>query len=221
MAEMTWLQRQGLTPVKATVIVVLSIVLVAVICYQFAGDDGPQHTANRSEGARAHRQSASRASVAPKANAPVRGRTAAADRQNGRTGSPDDRRPGPAWPTLSLADVLANNPLTRPTRLTARIEAVRASRVAENRPEETEDGPSESDREQKRLEVQRRREAVLTRLIADGVEVMIRGRHGKTALIGSKWTHVGDVIEGFIIRDIRPDGVVLGEPEAPAAERTR
>jgi hypothetical protein len=61
-------------------------------------------------------------------------------------------------------------------------------------------------------------DAFLDQLHQEGVQAVIgSARNGRAALVGSRVVRVGDVLGGFRVVGIEPDGVVL---ERPADEHT-
>ena len=77
--------------------------------------------------------------------------------------------------------------------------------------EETQEGSEDNE---DRARVIADREETLRELQQQGVHAVVLGRSGKMAIIGSAGVRVGDVIEGFLVKEITTDGVILVERDA-------
>jgi hypothetical protein len=62
-------------------------------------------------------------------------------------------------------------------------------------------------------EERQRRPETLEKLRGQGVQLVVIGQRERTAMLGSRTVQVGDIVEGFRVKEIHPHGVVLEEPE--------
>ena len=100
----------------------------------------------------------------------------------------------PPWPEIPLATVLQHDPF-RPLRSAAR-------------------SPQTADRDVVASDTLARH-AAREQMVDDlRVELIVAGNRSKMAKINSRLVRVGDAIEGFVVKDIRADGVILVEQDA-------
>ena len=112
--------------------------------------------------------------------------------------------PRKLWPRIPVEEVLQHDPLKLPAFLAVNTGG---SAVSEH------DQSSTQAQTRANAEAEmRQRHAKLTLLQQQGVNVIVSGPHGTSAMIGARQVHVGDDIDGFVITEIRPDGVVLTDP---------
>lgn len=191
MAEKTLFQRCGLTPVKSGMIVVLSIVLMAVVWGQCGGTDQKERRVEATPDAAktpARRNSARQAS---------RSKTVAAVAP-----LPPRAVPVRAWSRISVDEAIQFNPFRLPDSL------------AGASPEVTEAERNELARDsQEQIDLEAQRRALRKTLLNEGVSMVVIGPHGKSAYLGNQLIREGDVVQGFIVKEIGPNGVVLIDPE--------
>ena len=180
-------QLSGAFRTNLSLIVVLTIVLVGVLWMQFGGG----------EHAVSDREKVGGTAVAPSVEAPSRRRPTQPTSANEKIGIA--RR---LWPQLSDADAMNHDPFAAPdarlessTPDSAEDEGISAVEVARRR-----------DEEEQRLA---RRKKALATLQKRGMTVFIQGTDGAAVTIGSRVVRAGDVIDGFRVLAITPDGVVL------------
>ena len=190
MAEKTMLQRYGLTPVKSGMIAVLSIVLVAVVWGQFGGTDQKERSVEAKSDA--PRSPARRNSARPASRST---KIAAVAELSPRT------VPAKAWSRISVEESIQFNPFQLPGSLAgASPEATEAER----------NDLARHSQEQNDVEEQRR--ALRISLLNEGVSMVVVGPHGKSAYLGNQLIREGDMVHGFIVKEIGPNGVVLIDP---------
>ena len=184
MAETNWLKRNGMTTGRLALIGVLAVVLVVVLICQFGGRDGTT-AAKRKPRART-----------------ATGRGASAGKgASGKTGSkpvPTHRKAKP-WPVFQAHEVAAFNPFRVPHRLLT-PQPVAPSGAAQ--PAELAQRAASQEAEAKRLDA-------VAALQSMGVEMIVSGYGGEVAIIGSRVVRVGDLIQGFRVKEIDVDGVTL------------
>ncbi len=187
MTDASQMQRWGLTPVKATVIALLAIVLLVVIAVQWSDRIG-------FTSATPPRMSDEGKEVAKRSTDMTRSTVASTVK------TAQQRKP---WPSISVDEIIQYDPLLVPEAL-----AEHRSNAA-NQPPTTMVERTEVDEQ---AEMARRRESARKAIQQLGVRVVISGKRGAVATIGSRTVRVGDVIDGFVIEDIRTDGVILADP---------
>ena len=112
------------------------------------------------------------------------------------------------WPTFVLTEVLKYDPFaisstlipppTNPEipderQLGKKLAAVGLSIVKQQETEE------------------KQREETIKHLQVQGVNIVLIGSNSKHAVVGSQMVTIGDTLYGFVVSDIRPDGVILAE----------
>lgn len=178
-------KKSSLTPAKGALIAILSRILVVVLVSQFASGSGntvPQST---------------RSIAKPKLT------TANATQQKPiqQNSVPQTPAPQDPWPRLSLDDVIQHDPFALPTSWQGEQRQRISTKAAHGN--EVED------------EILREHEEQLLETLSDlreqGVSLVVTGKHGKSAMIGSRRVEVGDMVSGFVVKDIQADGVILEE----------
>ncbi len=184
MEELNQMQRWGLTPAKAVVIAALAVVLIVVVAVQWFGGQDPEIAKSprtvAAEGGQAARPVGTTQRDVP----------STAERVSQRT----------PWPSIPIDDIVQYDPFRVPEALMEHCSDA-ASGLSDSlakRPEEEQQAEAEKQRESARKTIQQA-----------GVRVIISGTRGTVATIGSRTVRVGDVIDGFVIEDIRTDGVVM------------
>jgi hypothetical protein len=185
MAKQSWMERVGVTPGKAILIAVLSVVLIGVLVSQLVGTDEPNEVASAA-GKPAPRR--------PRAKVPLN-RTAAATTP---TASRSSWRP---WEQISVEEAIQFNPLQLPAGL--EIAALSAAPAQVD--------PAQAEK-QHALALERMK--VRQQLLDAGVRMIVVGPHGKSAYIGEQLVREGDVIDGFLVKTIRADGVEFVDTHA-------
>lgn len=122
---------------------------------------------------------------------------------------------GPArpWPVVSFHDAVRYDPFATPAEFIARAAA------AEEQQQSRVQGAVQRAQQQAPADADARRQQALETLRAVGVSAILSDGREPVALIGSQMVRVGDVLQGFRVVAIGPEGVTLGEPEggfAPA-----
>jgi len=183
----------GLTPTKAVLIGVLTIVLVGVLYWQFAGS-------NSTVAAPVAAESRRRPAAAPAAK-PTTATTAPKNNQSEskpvvEVASIVDPK---AWKSPPLADVVAYDPFALP--------ATFPKPQAANSKSGKGDGlvaAAQADDARKMAEAVAQLEMQLRELEQRGVQVIVRDRDQYAAMIGDRVVHVGDEIDGFTVTVIDP-----------------
>ena len=189
-------ERTAATPTKLGLIVVLSVVLLAVLGYQLVG---PKPSPPALRDALERRRTA-------KEGSPVEARGVAPNRPVVAPVNPQARPK--RWETVSLSDALLWDPFALPPALRLALR--------KGQPAESAAAPEVDQREQnRRLELQRRREATLAALREKGVGMILATRDGSVATVGSRQVKVGDVLDGLRVVEIGPSGIVLVEEDTP------
>jgi hypothetical protein len=188
----------GATPGKLALIGVLAVMLVAALYVQFApsGEDVPEIGATSPAPAK-QRPSASRpaASEAEKGNAEAKS-------QEWLIETVDRRQ----WKSPPLADVARYDPFALPAAFPQPVSS------ADIGPGSPEDGVISADAtmsEDLRAQTIADVEEKLAELKQRGVRVIIQGRNRAAAVIGDRTVHVGDVVDGFTVKAIKAEGVVV------------
>jgi hypothetical protein len=130
---------------------------------------------------------------------PAGSRTVAAPGNNGATKPPTLAA---AWPTFSLATVQEFDPFAKPPSAAADRGAPQSSgHVGSAAPK------TPADAENKRIE----RDRVLAEVQKEVVRIIVGTDRGFVAIVGTKTIHVGDQLHGFLVKEIKANGVVLEE----------
>jgi hypothetical protein len=196
--QKTLAQQTGASPQKLALIGVLAVILLGVLYIQFRPSEGeaPSESPRTARTERAPRRSSATATT---------GRDAAPD--DGK--SPEflletvDRR---QWKAPALGEVVRYDPFALPA---AFPQPVVATQLGSKGADGTVIAADAS------LDIESEAEAIaelqtkLTELQQRGVRVIIQGKKHATAVIGDRTVHVGDDVDGFTVKAIQPDGVVV------------
>ncbi len=176
------------------VVAVLVVILIVVLVVQFAG------------GA---------------ATSSHDGGNPAADGQARQTSNPPARETGKRtdahsssdpWLPISLERVIGYDPFRTPD---APTEDGPLDSSTDNEMEDEED-VDEEDAAALREQIEVARQAALAALTKQGVGTFLSGgKDGNLAVIGDRTVHTGDVIDGFRVIAIGPDGMVIEPVELP------
>lgn len=214
MSEVSWMERNGLTPAKLAGIGLLAVVFLVVAVVQLGPVFFPPHVEpklGKRAAARARANRRRRAATAA---------TAAAKPATPRRAAPP-AAPAHTWPELSLKETLDyGSPFALPSEMQAATDA----QLAAPPPAAATPGqPLEPD------EIRRRsqdRLAFVKQLQRRGVDVVLVGRGVAVATIGSMELREGDLLEGFRVQRITSAGIELveenplpaGQSAQPASE---
>lgn len=180
---------RGNSPLKLVLAAVLAVVFVVVVAVQFGGLSGGDEVGTTGSDRREDRQRPPRRAVID-ANVPASPQPAEAD------------RPAPQWPVLRLADVLEHDPFAVPAAFLGLQRADEAS------PREPHTETAARREELMRRQAEQKR--ILDALRQEGVKAIVGSpRHGHAAIVGSQTVRVGDLLSGFRVSAVEPDGVVL------------
>ncbi len=172
----------------------LMAVLVVVIALQFIGRS---------------RAAAAEAKRSPTADRPSTGGGAPGAATNDSAAA----TAGDPWKQASLEDAIDYDPFTRPVAF--RAESQRASPAATATALEDAEGERLERIEQARAA----RAAALDRLSQQGLHAFLAGgSEGNVAVIGTQPVRVGDVLNGFRVVAIDPQGIVVEPVEALEAD---
>jgi len=192
MSGKTETSRPVATPRQWTVVAGLAIVLVAVLLVQFTDIFGSETAEPKDPG------------KCPARPGPERGARELPD-AGPNTGEP--RAPKP-WPRFSPDEVLRFDPFALSPQVVER----------EGTKEETSKVSPEHGGDPRREELLRMRAAqaeALQELRLEGVQAVVGSRRdGHVAVIGSQVVRVGDMLDGFRVVRIDPDGVIVEQPPA-------
>jgi len=106
-------------------------------------------------------------------------------------GKNQQRQDKQIWPELALEEALAHDPFAKPAWLSGGVEE-------ETKPE---------------VDLSREKSLVLQKMQQEGASIVVISDKNKVAEIGAQWLRVGDVVDGYLITDITPEGVVLTVPQ--------
>ena len=180
---------RGTSPFKLVLAAVLAVVFVVVVAVQFGALSGADEVGTTGSDRREARREPPRRTVID-ANVPASPEPAKA------------RRPAPQWPALGLADVLEYDPFAVPA---AFLDLQRADK-ARQRERQTETAARREELMRRQAEQKR----ILDALRQEGVKAVVGSpRHGHAAIVGSQTVRVGDLLSGFRVTAVEPDGVVL------------
>jgi hypothetical protein len=178
--------RARVTTLQRLTVGVLAIVFLIVLVVQFlpAGDSSQPI------------DSGARPPDVPSQPAAAR-RGADAQAKNGGPKPPTLDHP---WPAFSLATVLEFDPFAKPTSLAADRGGIQqGGDVGKATLQKSEDA------EKKRIE----RERVLAEVRKEVVQAIVGTDRGFVAIVGTRTIHVGDRLHGFLVKEIRADGIIL------------
>ncbi len=189
--------KRAATPRQLVVIGVLAVTLAAVLIAQFGVPSaGPKQADSRGAGAKP----AGPATAAP---APM---PATASASAPSVVAPA-RPPAPPWPTFSADAAAQYDPFAMPEALTRQLTEARKSPDAlkSNNPASTRNARADS----------------LAALRSKGTAAVLRSERGAAAVIGSRVVRVGDVVEGYRVVSIDPQGIMLEpiDPHKPPEKR--
>jgi len=187
---------------------ILAVVFAVVLFIQFGGDASPVCSGS------ADRVVSSPGKLASSAVAPARNR-GASNKQPRRKASPGSVAGGSRpWPVVSLEEAVRYDPFATPPQFIAQIAAAEEQQRAQAQAQ------AHLAQAQTRADADARRKEALELLRAAGVSAVLSDGREHVALIGSRVVRVGDMLEGFRVVAIGPEGVLLGEPEGgfPSAE---
>jgi hypothetical protein len=195
-------KRIGLTRVKAAVIAVLAVALIAVIYIRFgSADDGVPATLAEPAGSSTLPEVAAPALPAPAVIAEAPDPTTQAalpDQQTAVTAQFDEAK----WKPPELTMVVAYDPFALPSEFPQPVRTAVGEETAGG-----EDGSDAAEAAAKLAEAIESLQTELRTLQERGVHVIIRGRDQYVAMIGDRTVHVGDEINGFTVTSIEADGV--------------
>jgi len=193
MSRETETSRPVATPRQWTVVAGLAIVLVAVLLVQFTDIFGSEA---------AEPKDASKHAAQPPE--PERG----AREVPGTSRSTGEPRAPKPWPRFSPEEVLRFDPFALPSQVAER-EGSREETSKVN-PEHGEDP-----RREELLRMRAARAEALQELRLEGVKAVVGSRRdGHAAVIGSQVVRVGDMLDGFRVVRIDPEGVIVEQPPA-------
>jgi hypothetical protein len=184
--------RSRATPRQVALVAVLSVVFVVVLIMQFGGSSGAEQATER-------RQASAR---------PVRTPSAATASGGMETTEQRGKLPpsGRSWPTLEPKQVLSHDPFRVPADFTADEETAGPT-------SETELDPEAASRQAEAARRQAEQQRTLAKLREQGVTAIVgTTKGGRVAVVGSQVVRVGDVLEGFRVIAVEPDGLVLQLP---------
>lgn len=190
--QLTWMERNNVTPGKLILIGLLAVVFLGVVGYQlgplfFRGGPGVAVVATEP---RRQREAAQATTNETKPNEAQAGgetvdKVVSVPRRNS------------VWPTIALEDAIRHDPFRMPVSVR---DAILAERQRNEQPEvETESVD----------EVIARREALLVVMVKQGVDVVIVDGETAVAAIGELELRVGDVFDGLLVKSITRNGVEL------------
>lgn len=198
MADQSLSKQLGASPKKLVLVGVLAVILAAVLYRQFVMSSDDEALAPRV---------ASRAERLP--------RTKAANTKNltpaGTTGGKSsewlietvDRR---QWKSPALSDVVRYDPFALPAAFPQPVVAAVPGMKLPDGTVVSADATMDVD---KQAEVIAGVQTKLAELQQRGVRVIIQGRKQAAAVIGDRTVHVGDDVDGFTVKAIQADGVVV------------
>jgi hypothetical protein len=193
--------RIGGSPKKLVLIGVLAVVLMGVLYVQFGRSSEGEAPAAPAEATSAQRPSQATVHAAGAAKA-----AAAVGDVNEWLLEPIDR---PQWKTPELAKVVRYDPFALPAAFPQPAGVAGVSGTATMLP----DGvivASEADMtEEQRIQSIKEIQAKLTELKQRGVRVIVSARKEAVAVIGDRTVRVGDDLEGFTVKAIHTNGVVV------------
>ncbi len=183
MAEQpTLLQRIGASPGKLIVVALLAVILVVVLVWQFGGG-GSESTQQAKPADKATvEQPATSKSSNPITTAIESSTLSAAN-----------------WPTVSLDEALGHDPFALPAVLRRGTPESGTNPSANSEADEDEPPPLQLSE-------------TFTKLQSEGVGIILQSNGRRIAAIGSRAVHVGEVVEGMRVVDIRPDGTIVFVP---------
>jgi hypothetical protein len=198
--QKTLSQPSGATNKKLALIGVLAVVLIGILYAQYGTSFGGEG-AEESSGALAIRR-------------PTRPRSAKSVEQQSTAETQDgpsaewliksvDQRP---WKSPPLSDVVKYDPFALPAAFPQPMVVTDAGVVSPDGTVIAADATIDADKQAAALA---KIESKLAELQQKGVRVIIQGRKQATAVIGDRTVQVGDDVDGFTVKAIQADGVVV------------
>jgi hypothetical protein len=182
------------TPRQLALVAVLSVVFVIVLVVQFSGGSAAEQATEPHQARKPQVQTPPAATASRGTEATQQGRKL--------------QEAGRPWPTLESKEVLSYDPFAAPAGLSP-DNAAADSALEENL--EAEAAARQAEAAERRAEQER----TLTKLQGQGVTAIVgTTKRGRVAVVGSQVVRVGDVLEGFRVIAIEPEGVVLQLPVA-------
>jgi hypothetical protein len=196
--QKTLAQQTGASPQKLALIGVLAVILLGVLYVQFrpSDDEVPVEAPRTAQAGRAPRRS-SAATKASRETAPTDGK------------APEfllesvDRR---QWKAPALDEVVRYDPFALPA---AFPQPVVAAQFGARGADGVVVAAETSDNIESEADAIAELQSKLAELQQRGVRVIIQGKKHATAVIGDRTVHVGDDVDGFTVKAIQPDGVVV------------
>lgn len=184
--------KTGASPRQLALVAVLAVIFVIVLIVQFGGSSDARETP-KSEGAADRPSQTAGAEEGP---------AAASAQESAAPPQPADQE----WPILQPDDVLRYDPFATPAAFALPNEAGQPT------PDLPPGAQALSQQAQAALK-KAEQERTLTRLRQEGVKTIVGSRdQGRVAVIGTRTIHVGDLVDGFRVIAIEPDGVVVQYP---------
>lgn len=205
--ELTWMERNNLTPGKIGLIAVLSVVFVGVVAYQLIpvvcrGAPAPPPVTAENPAAKPQ---ARNAQIPP----PPPGKAAVKDSPS--SAAAIAKRTDTVWPKIELTEAVKHDPFRTPSTL--REALLRQQQLAA---QQANDQPEQADNAHE--EAFRRREELLDQLAEQGVDVVILDGDRAVASIGGLELRVGDTFEGLLVKSISRDGIELVRVDTPSGQ---
>ena len=189
--------KPAVTPHQLVVIGVLAVILAAVLIAQFGGASAGPKQADAS--------GADRKSAVPAVPATVPKPAAAPAVRPSETATAS--APAPPWPKLSADAAAQYDPFVVPEALTRQLTEARQ-------------GPNVHKPNNPAFPKKTGADALaaLTALRNKGTAAVVRSERGAAAVIGNRVVRIGDVVEGYRVVSIDPQGILLepvGENSPP------
>jgi len=204
------LERIGLTKGKAIAIAVLGFIFIGVLVSNFMPASPKPSSDKRAAKRESRRPAAARRQLVRQ---PVRSTTRS--RSNNTTSQQTlVNRSTLTWPEFKLADVVKHDPFALPVALRPKVVETKPDT---NQTDEINQQALQLERD--RLEIARQEKLIkrkeqmerLRELQKAGVGIAMVSPEAKVITVGDKKLQVGDLLEGFRIVEIRPDGSVVVE----------
>lgn len=187
--------RPRVTAKQWSIVAVLAVVFAVVLVMQFGSSETPSQPGGSPQATDAS-QGPAGASRAANARGKARG--------------PTSPQPDHPWPTYSLATVLKFDPFAAPSILAEDRGGLQPSGVAASAEQQKAQEDEARRKEAERKEAARKeRERVLAEIQKAGVQMIMSTDQGFVAVVGTKTVHVGDRLQGFRVKEIKPDGIIL------------
>lgn len=203
------LERIGLTKGKAIAIAVLGLIFVGVLVSNFM-PEAPKASSDKRTASKKDRRS-----TTPRRQ-PVRSapRSRSSTKKNQQTLV---NRATLIWPEVRLEEVVKHDPFALPVALQPPVDEPKIQTTQGSQTEEIDKQAIQ--RERDRLEIARQEKLIrrkqqlerLRELQKSGVGITMVSPEAKVVTVGDKKLQVGDLLDGFRIVEIRPDGSVVVE----------